>query len=335
LRDPQVVADAVAVWAADRFGAPVSVTSAASLSGGMDNYVHAVRLEGESLPSEWQTEVVVRIAPSADRLPYSRAEMEIQNWVASLGFPAARVLVVLHDDWALQMPAQVAQRAPGGQMLDALSKHALRIGEIIALLANLHADLHSLSTTGWPEPQAAHTAASRRFNPIRERVDNGDQAMGVALRRVERGIAWCESNPVAATVCHGDFHPLNVVYDFDTKSAIVVDWTDATVDDPHSDVARTATLFRFAAVAGGSAVERVVLRLVGPVLSFLYLRAYTKRRTVDRNRLRRWEALHLLNGWAQIDSLADPGVESASAGQTIPDWIMRSIRRRLERALAT
>ena len=120
LRDPRVVADAVARWAADRFGAPVSVASAENLSGGMDNYVHALRLEGDGLPAEWRAELVVRIAPSADRLPYARAEMEIQNWVVSRGFPAARVLALLADDWTLRMPAQVAVRAPGAQLLDAL-----------------------------------------------------------------------------------------------------------------------------------------------------------------------------------------------------------------------
>jgi aminoglycoside phosphotransferase (APT) family kinase protein len=311
----------------------VSVASAENLSGGMDNYVHALRLEGEALPDEWRAELVVRIAPSADRLPSSRTEMEIQTWVASLGFPAARVLALLHDDWALRMPAQVAERAPGGQLLEAMSKHPLRIGEFIRLLPNLHADLHSLDPAGWPAPEAVQTAASRRFRLIRDRVDKGNTAMGIALRRVERGIDWCAANPVPATVCHGDFHPLNVVYDFATKSAVVVDWTDATVDDPHSDVARTATLFRFAAIAGGSAAERAVLRTVGPVLAFFYLRAYDKRRAVDRSRLRRWEAVHLLNGWAQIDSLADPDLESASAGQKIPDWVVRSIRKRLERTL--
>ena len=156
--------------------------------------------------------------------------------------------------------------------------------------------------------------------------------MEAALRRVERGIEWCEANPVAATVCHGDFHPLNVVYDLESRSATVVDWTDATVDDPHSDVARTAALFRMAAVAGGSAAERVALRMIGPVLASVDLRAYTKRRAVDRDRLRRWEALHLLNGWAQIDSLSDPNLESSAAGQSFPKWIVRSLRRRLDRA---
>jgi aminoglycoside phosphotransferase (APT) family kinase protein len=333
LRDPRVVGDAVASWAAERFGASVTVVLAENLSGGMDNYVHALQLEGDALPDEWRAALVVRIAPSADRLPYSRSEMEIQNWVVSLGFPAARVLALLHDDWALRMPAQVAVRAPGGQLLDSVKEHPRHLAALIGMLANLHADLHSLDPAGWPVPEARHTAASRRVKLIRERVEKGNAAMGDALQRVERGIAWCESNPVPATVCHGDFHPLNVVYDFDTKSAVVVDWTDATVDDPHSDISRTATLFRCAAIAGGSAAERVVLRIIGPVLAHLYLRAYSKRRTVDRARLRHWEALHLLNGLAQIDSLTDPDLESSAAGQSFPDWIVRSIRRRLEKTL--
>ncbi len=328
-----MVADAIAQWAGTRFATPVSVLSAETLSGGLDNYVHSFELSGDSLPDAWRGALVVRIAPSAQRLPFARTEMQIQNWLADKGYPAARVLTLLSDDWSLQMPAQIAQRAPGGQLLDAVQQHPLRVGSLIRLLATLHVELHSIATDGWPASDNIGTAAARRFHLIRERVDKGEVEIGVALRRVERGIAECTAHPVESVVCHGDFHPLNVVFNFDSGSAVVVDWTDATVDDPHSDIARTATLFRCAAIAGSSPIERVALHIIGPALAQGYLRSYAKRRPVDRTRLRHWEALHLLNGWAQINSLGDPGVESSSAGQQFPPWIVRGIQRRLQRTL--
>jgi aminoglycoside phosphotransferase (APT) family kinase protein len=333
LRKAGVVAAAVADWAAARFGTSVIVVSSSSFAGGLDNYVHAIRLSGDGLPAPWREELVVRIAPDAARIESALTEMSLQNWVVGAGFPAARVLAVLADDWALAMPAQISVRAPGRQLLEAVKSQPTRVVELIGLLANLHADLHELPTAGWPTSRAVEQAATWRFNLVRARVAAGDAEMAKSLRSVEQRIEWCRANPVEPTVCHGDFHPLNVVFDGASGSAVVVDWTDGTLDDPYSDIARTATLFRCAAIAGGSAIERVALAGVGPLLAAGYVRAYNKRRKLDKHRLQSWESLHLLNGWAQLCSLQDSKMASSASGQSFPPWLVRSIRARLRRTL--
>jgi aminoglycoside phosphotransferase (APT) family kinase protein len=334
LGDPQVVAEAVAAWASQRFGAPVDspveVATASVLTGGMDNFVHLIRMEGAALPHEWQAELVVRVRPSADRSVDAANETAIQNWCVASGYPAARVLALLDGDWPIDRPAQVAERAPGAMMLEAMTSSPRRIPALLRLLAALHAQLHTLPTEGWPVPEARARTAPLKLGLVRDRAAKGHAEIGVALARVERALAAMA--PAPEVVCHGDFHPLNVMVDA-ADSAIVIDWTDATLDDRHSDVARTHAILASAAVAGGSAIERVLLAVVGPILGFGYLRAYKRLLPVDRDRLRRWEAVHLINGWAQIASLGDPGLESASAGRTFPKWILRSLQRRLDRTL--
>ncbi len=330
LRDPQAVAAAVADWAATRFGGPVDVVAASALSGGLDNFVHAVRLDGGVLPDEWRRELVVRASPSADRRANARSEAEIQNWCAASGYPAARVLALLDDDWSIGLPAQIAERAPGTTMLDAMAASPRRAPALMRRLAALHAQLHELPVETWPVPGARGVTAPRKLALVRTRVERGDAEIGRTLGRVEQALAVLE--PAPDVVCHGDFHPLNVVVD-GAGDAVVVDWTDATLDDRHSDVGRTVALLRSAAVAGGSPIERVLLAVIGPVLAFVYLRAYGRLLPVDRDRLRRWEAVHLVNGWAQIASLADSDVASASAGRAFPEWLLRSLRRRLDRTL--
>jgi aminoglycoside phosphotransferase (APT) family kinase protein len=240
------------------------------------------------------------------------------------------VLALLDDDWSINHPAQIAERAPGTMMLEAMTRAPKRIPALVRLLAQLHARLHSLPCGTWPEPETRSLAASRRLALVRTRVANGDAELAAALPRVERALAGLP--PAPDVVCHGDFHPLNVIVD-EHDRAIVIDWTDAALDDRHSDVARTTALLRSAAVAGSSSIERALLAVVGPVLAFAYLRAYRRLLDVDRDRLRRWEAVHLVNGLAQIAALEDDSVESASAGRTFPNWILRSLRRRLDRTL--
>jgi aminoglycoside phosphotransferase (APT) family kinase protein len=239
------------------------------------------------------------------------------------------VLALLDDDWSLGRPAQIAERAPGTTMLAAMRSAPGQARVLLRRLASLHAQLHELSTDGWPAPQARGVTASRRLALVRARAAK-DPGIADALHRVERALDGLQAEP--EVVCHGDFHPLNVIVDR-SGAAAVVDWTDAALDDRHSDVARTVVLLRSAAVAGGSSLERVLLALIGPVLAFGYLRAYRGLLPVDRDRLLRWEALHLLNGWAQIAAIEDGGFDSSSAGRRFPRWVLRSVQVRLRGAL--
>ena len=68
LRDPLAVAEAIAEWAASRFDGPVAVVEASMLTGGFDNFVHAFRLDGVTLPPECHfatTETTKRATRSA------------------------------------------------------------------------------------------------------------------------------------------------------------------------------------------------------------------------------------------------------------------------------
>src|SRR4051812_12322868 len=126
LRDSDAVAAAIAEWAVDRFDGPVEVIAASALTGGLDNFVHAFRLDGDALPPEWKAELVARVSPAADRIAIARTEAEIQNWCAESGYPAARVLALLDNNWRLGVPAQIAERAPGTTMLDAMTSSPTR-----------------------------------------------------------------------------------------------------------------------------------------------------------------------------------------------------------------
>ncbi len=48
--------------------------------------------------------------------------------------------------------------------------------------------------------------------------------------------------PRSPSICHGDFHPLNVLVDKGTVSG-VIDWTYTRIADPAYDVGATIALF--------------------------------------------------------------------------------------------
>lgn len=306
---------AVCSWVQGRFGGEVALAGPArSVGAGFDSFIHLVQLRGPQLPPAWTAPLVVRVLPSPDRVAQARAEASYQSWSADHGYPAPQVLAVLEPDDALGRPAQVMERAPGVTMLDALKAKPWRALALARQLAALQLDLHALDTSGWPgsvEPTAlvdARLALPRRAVEVLD-----DRDLVEALGRAEGLVGGCIAGG-DAVVCHGDFHPLNVMVD--GSSASVIDWTDAGLGPREADVARTALLFHMAAIAAESRVERVALSVVGPRLSGRYLAAYRAGARLDEVQMRRWDALHALHGWAQVEMLHAGAFEgtSSSAG---------------------
>jgi aminoglycoside phosphotransferase (APT) family kinase protein len=86
-------------------------------------------------------------------------------------------------------------------------------------------------------------------------------------------------------VCHGDFHPGNVL--MTTKGAIVIDWMTARAGNPWANVARTSLLLTIGVKSAEEQIKPAIQLFVG-----LYQRAYLKRylqlNPDKQNELRRW-----------------------------------------------
>jgi aminoglycoside phosphotransferase (APT) family kinase protein len=331
-RDPQAVAAAVRAWTEARFAGPVAlVGEARSVGAGFDSYIHLLQLAGDALPPAWRAPLVVRIVPTVDRSQRATTEAAVQSWCAEAGYPCPRVLAVLPAGEALGLPAQVMERAPGVTMVDALTARPWRAPALVDQLASLQLCLHALDPDGWPASTAPQALVDLRLAlPRRAAAQLDDPVLARALEAAEAMAATCTTGDVV--ICHGDFHPLNVMVD--GKSASVLDWTDAGLGPREADVARTALLFNVAALAAGGRLERVALRAAGPRLGRRYLRAYASGAPLDADRMRRWDALHALHGWAQILLLHagafDDESSSAGAEQRAPIALAHWLRARFE-----
>lgn len=335
-RDPSAVAEAVRGWASHRFGGVVSLVEEPSAVGaGFDSYIHLVQLAGADLPVEWRLPLVVRILPRADRLDHARGEAATQGWAADAGYPAPRVLAVLAPEELVGLPVQVMERVPGVTLLDALKRRPWRVRAVVAQLAELQLRLHSLGTSSWPGDSAPTALPNLRLSLPRWAVTVLDEpALAHALQQAEALVPRCGTGDLV--VCHGDFHPLNVMVDGST--AHVIDWTDAGLGPREADVSRTALLFEVAAIAADNALERAALRAAGPRLARRYRRRYGAVASLDADRMRCWEALHALHGWAQVAMLhagafAD-GSSSAGNEGRVPPELATWLRGRFDAALA-
>ena len=330
-RDAPAVARALATWASERFGAAVTVVGTPeTIAGGFDSFIHGVELGGEGLPPDWRRPLVVRMLPSPLRAPQAAREAAVQGWCADRGYAAPQVLAVLGPEDGFDLPTQVMERASGTTMLDAFTAAPWRARRLVDRLAGLAHRLHALPTDGFPPDPA--TLVDHRLRLPREAVGRLDRAeLAAALERVEQLDGRAMDG--AAVVCHGDFHPLNVIVDGDAAS--VIDWTDAGLGPPEADVARTALLFHVAAIAATSAVERAALKVAGPWLSRRYLRTYRAGAALDPDRLRVWEVLHCVHGWAQVEMLHSGGFdgETSADRDQVPESVRDFLQDRVQRSL--
>lgn len=333
-RDSTTVAQTLADWATGHFGGPVTVHGApTTIGGGLDSYLHSIALHGAALPAEWHGPLVVRLLPATDRDEQAAREVAVQRWCAQRAFAVPTVVAVFAAGELFHLPTQVMQRVPGLPMLAAITKAPWRAGRLVDLLAATAHRLHGLPTDGWPGPSQPTATVDQRLGLPRRAVESlGLPELSAALARAETVAPLAVGSE--RVVCHGDFHPLNVMVDGD--AATVLDWTDATLGPREADVSRTLLLFHVASIAANGAAERAALRVVGPWLERRYRRAYLAHAELDPVLLQRWEVLHLVHGWAQVEMLRAGAFaeESSAAGSQLPDAVPTFLRARFELAAA-
>lgn len=153
----------------------------------------------------------------------ARSEVARTRAVGDTGFPVPAAGDVIIVDGRPGIPLEAV---PGRTMLDALRDWPWSLWQSARLLAELQADLHRRAAVGLP---LVKTHLARRI-----------YAADLPRDLRESMAALLESLPDGDRVCHGDFHPDNVI--LSPGGPVVIDWPDAAAGDPMADVARTSLL---------------------------------------------------------------------------------------------
>ena len=154
-------------------------------------------------------------------------EAAILALVEELRLPAPRVIAVGQTGgrWGIEMT-----RAPGPPFAEKM----MEPGGFAALLPDVIA-LHQLIHGA---PGAGLMSLKARLGVRLQFLGGHPARLDEHLRR--RLIAALAAMPDGDRVCHGDFHPFNIMGE--PGSAVIVDWLDAACGDPAADVCRTYLL---------------------------------------------------------------------------------------------
>jgi aminoglycoside phosphotransferase (APT) family kinase protein len=330
--DGAAIGEALPASLVGRVGSLEVAEGPARYGAGMDTYVYAVRFAGD-IPAEWAAPLILRVYPSPAQVAKAEREAAVQTFVAGLGFPAPRPLLLDTSGVPFGLPFMIMERLPGRPAVD-LIKNPLAIRGVVRRMAVLQSRLHALPVDGCPLPYDA-PLVDRLLAGSRELVERHQPA------GAEAALAWLEEHASLVreeqpVLIHNDFHPLNILVDDGQMS--LLDWSDAALGDRHCDVARTLALLWLAAPLLPSALARAVLGLLRRYIVPLYAREYGRLLPLDERRLRYWEAVHAFKSWLQVTVLLQEGETALQArpgvASEIPAGVLPAIQDYFQRRVA-
>jgi uncharacterized protein (TIGR02172 family) len=198
---------------------------------------HVLKLYREWCPPDW-VDYEARIA---------RAVHE-----AGISSPAPGDLIEVNGRRGL-----LYERLDGITMVQDLKARPWMLFRHARALADLQVQIHQKYTTELPSYK------DRLRYDLQETSQLTDDLRRKALRLLDQ-------LPEGKTICHGDYHPENVLV---TKNGpVVIDWMTACSGSPWTDVARTSLILSIGAKAAGKQIPLILRTIVG-----LFHRTYLQR----------------------------------------------------------
>ena len=269
----------------------------ASVSGGFDTRIFAFRLKRAAPP--WDGPLILRLLGPRDSPARALREATTQNAVADLGFPAPRSLLATADPAPLGGAFLIMERRSGialseGGVLSIqrilletqLRLHAL---DADALLRALERDDLASTASGGPPLERDLMTIGGHLTRLERRVAGG-------LDGLASPMAWLLEHrppePARRVICHGDFHPRNILVSGSVVTA-VIDWPNTIVADAAYDVASTKTILGSTPVEMLSVPTAIgwLIRGLRPIMVGRYLAGYRRRRPLDSQSFGYYEAL--------------------------------------------
>lgn len=218
-------------------------------------------------------------------------EARINRAVHASGLPVPAVGEPIRVNGRLGLPYQRVEGVP--LWPTGLTNAPWRILGYARQTAQLHAMIHDCTVS---------VELPRQRQRLIDKIQRASALPGHIRSAAQAAV---ESMPVGDRLCHGDFHPANIL--ISDEKAVIIDWVDATLGNPLADVARTTILLLGAAACQiRGAMQTIGVRLFHAA----YLRHYFTLRPGGEQEYAHWL----------------PVVAAARLSENIPEletWLLR------------
>jgi aminoglycoside phosphotransferase (APT) family kinase protein len=217
----------------------------------------------------WDDKHVLKLYRDWCPLDWVDHEARIARAIHNAGVPspAAGEIVEINDRRGL-----IYERLEGISMLQDMNARPWMLWKHARSLAELQVKVNRQSIAGLP------LYKDRLSYDIRN-------SQYLSLPLIDKALAWLDTLPEGRNVCHGDYHPGNVLLTKD--GPVVIDWVTASTGSPWADAARTSLILRIGAKAAGKQV-RPMIRMAIRFYHRVYINQYRSLIQESGNELQRW-----------------------------------------------
>ncbi len=203
-----------------------------------------------------------------------KREFRLARAVYAAGIPTPAVFDLVEIKGRLGI---VFERVDGPSMLTYTQARPWTLFRVVRQLAELQAQIH-----GCPAPLEIPTQRDWIAHGIAAAPDSSTAEKEAALRCLA-GL------PDGTALCHGDFHPENVI--LSARGPVVIDWTSATRGDPLGDVACTSRLIQNAGLPPWTPrYMHILLQCSRTFLHRAYLQRSLELHAGTRQQIAAWQA---------------------------------------------
>jgi aminoglycoside phosphotransferase (APT) family kinase protein len=293
----------------DRLQKPLLEYSAAprELLGGYQSSVYQFKLAG--MDGALSGPLVLRLNPADDKATVLW-ESALQNALIDYQLPVARVHFVCTETETLGGVFLIMDALQGEQLIAAPS------GFLYEILGKTHAHLHDLDPS-----QLIRRLEECGIDPVRYGLDSQFDWLSHHVSKfpwIREAVLWTRENrpkePERLSLCHRDFHGLNLLFS-DAEVTGILDWGGLLITDPAFDVANT---FMLLTIVGRHLVADFLKLGMEPATAELdpdlraaeYLAAYRSQRSLDDAKLSYYQVLRcvtvLVRGRLGVSSFRHP-----------------------------
>jgi len=258
--------------AVDQYDSDARLLSIERMEGGVSADVYILTL---AQPDAGKKQVVLRMHGETHHGHNAELEFKILSALFQAGIPVPRPICVDASCALLDHPYLIIEFVEGSSEIDAFTLEA-RVETMVEALVKVHS-----------VPANAMPSLPRRVDPVPETLEFlPPDAVWDDVRNYLRQL---KNAPFAGqdVVLHGDYWPSNLIWS-DGRIAAILDWEDAAVGDPLSDLACACLELRYIHGIEGKR---------------LFEDAYAKHCGIDENRYAFWlayvssAALNYMGAW--------------------------------------
>ncbi|MHA1933399.1 MAG: aminoglycoside phosphotransferase family protein, partial [Promethearchaeota archaeon] len=165
----------------------------------------------------------------------------------------------------------------GVTLMELMQKNKKNIGKVLRKLAEVHVEMHK------HEIQDINTLVD--FFKLMVRQTNlldDDQK--------EKIINHIEKLPEGKKICHGDYHPDNII--ISKNNLYILDWSNAYTGNPNSDVARTYYVLKYGTSPYDKKknfITRFFLNAIRSRFANIYLKHYLELSDTSMEDIKKWD----------------------------------------------